>query len=502
MLCSHSCTLKVVNHDGVEVFTFAHLAVDEHHGNAGLLDVSRGVVVLSNWSNDDAVHATNDFSQDLRFTASALTGVVQLDGEPMFSGDLLHSSRHCREKWVTDVRYHQRQRLGLAGFQGACCRARREVQCSNRLGNPVRLTDAVASQVSRNGGSRDAGANGHVGHRAHEDPKLQTFAVKPKAVERCGQSPASEMGLHMSSIAVIGSTMMDMIAYVDRIPVAGETLVGHRFALGFGGKGANQAVAAARFGSSVAMINAVGSDDFGAMHIANFAEQGVNTDHVTTKAGSSGVAPIWVEADGTNRIIIVPGANELLTQAEVVQAINTLGSLDVVIGQFEIPQNVTAAAFAAAAAKGAVTVLNPAPSAPITADLLEVSDWLIPNEVEFAALHPRGLTPDTDEAIVEFANAYGVRVCVTLGAKGAALVTRQNTVVRIAAATVEAVDTTGAGDCFVGGFAHGLASGLDEEMAVTLGCAGASLSVQRSGTQTSFPTPDEAVQMWKQIHEH
>jgi ribokinase len=294
-------------------------------------------------------------------------------------------------------------------------------------------------------------------------------------------------------IAVVGSTMMDMVAYTPRVPVAGETLVGDRFVLGFGGKGANQAVAASRFGASVSMVNAVGSDDFGGMHLENFARQGINCDHVIRKPGSSGVAPIWVEPDGSNRIIIVPGANNLLTPEEAIHAVQALAPLDVVIGQFEIPQEVTAEAFSEARKRGAVTVLNPAPSATITPELLHVTDWLIPNEVEFAALHPQGASPDSDEAIVQLAQTYKVRVCVTLGSLGAALVTQGGDVVRIPAPSVRAIDTTGAGDCFVGAFAYALATGLTEESAVALACAAASLSVQREGTQTSFPKPEEAV---------
>lgn len=302
----------------------------------------------------------------------------------------------------------------------------------------------------------------------------------------------------MATVAVIGATMMDMIAYVDRVPAAGETIIGSRFALGFGGKGANQAVAAARFGASVSMINAVGDDDFGGMHIANFKEQGVDPTHVSVKTGSSGVAPIWVEANGMNRIIIVPGANDLLAPHEATQAIDALSDLKAVVGQLEIPQSVTAAAFAQAKNRGAVTVLNPAPAAPISDELREVTDWLVPNEVEFAMLHPRQVPAENDEAILSFARHFNVRVCVTLGERGAALATIDGRVVWISAPSVNAVDTTGAGDCFVGAFVHGLTHGLNEEKAVALACNAASLSVQRHGTQTSFPTVEEAAAMWKE----
>lgn len=302
----------------------------------------------------------------------------------------------------------------------------------------------------------------------------------------------------MATLAVVGATMMDMIAYVDRVPGAGETIVGSRFALGFGGKGANQAVAAARFGATVSMINAVGNDDFGAMHIANFSQQSVDAAHVMVKTGSSGVAPIWVEPNGTNRIIIVPGANDALLPHEAAAAVATIPDLRAIVGQLEIPQSVTTAAFAQAKNLGAITVLNPAPATTISQELLAVTDWLIPNEVEFEMLHPRSASPNSDESILAFVHDYGVRLCVTLGNKGAALATKDNEVVRIPAPQVNAVDTTGAGDCFVGAFVHGLMQGLTEERAVALACNAASLSVQRHGTQTSFPTYEEAAAMFKE----
>lgn len=301
----------------------------------------------------------------------------------------------------------------------------------------------------------------------------------------------------MATIAVIGATMMDMIAYVDRVPASGETLIGKSFALGFGGKGANQAVAAARFGSRVSMINAVGDDDFGAMHIENFKVQGVDSTFVLVKSGSSGVAPIWVEGSGTNRIVIVPGANDALAADEAAHAITQIPNLDAVVGQLEIPQAVTAAAFNQARKMGAKTFLNPAPASSISTDLLGATDWLIPNEVEFSMLHPEQAAPESDGALKTFAEHFGVRTCVTLGQNGAALITDKGDIVRIPAPQVDAVDTTGAGDCFVGGFVHGIANGLPEEKAVALGCNAASLSVQRPGTQSSFPTIEEAAQMWK-----
>jgi ribokinase len=187
------------------------------------------------------------------------------------------------------------------------------------------------------------------------------------------------------SILVVGSTMIDLIAYADRLPEAGETLVGTAFRSGFGGKGANQAVAAARLGARVALVNTVGDDGYGGETIANLAAQGVDTTYVRRVPGSSGVAPIWVDGAGMNRIIIVPGANLDVPVHLAIEAVTAVRPA-VVVGQFEIPQAVTAAAFVAARAAGAVTILNPAPAAAVNPDLVAATDWLAPNEHEFALI--------------------------------------------------------------------------------------------------------------------
>jgi ribokinase len=200
--------------------------------------------------------------------------------------------------------------------------------------------------------------------------------------------------------------------------------------------------------------------------------------------GSSGVAPIWVEADGTNRIIVVSGANDLVTSEHAAARVREAAHVDVVVGQFEIPQAVTAAAFTAARARGAVTVLNPAPAAPILPELLASTDWLIPNEIEFGILAG---SPASDDAFTRFARKTGTRLVVTLGAQGVAIVDAIGSIKRVPAVPVRAVDTTGAGDAFVGAFAAGLALGWPAEEAARLGVACASDSVTRPGTQRSFP---------------
>lgn len=297
-------------------------------------------------------------------------------------------------------------------------------------------------------------------------------------------------------IAVVGSTMIDLVAYTDRVPGPGETLVGERFAMGFGGKGANQAVMARLLGADVAMVNCLGDDAYGDMTLENFATYGIDTTHVYRVPGASGVAPIWVEPDGTNRIIIVPGANRALTTAQAADAVRSLGDVAVVIGQLEIPQSVTTAGFSVARESGAITIMNPAPAAPLDAELLSVSTWLIPNEVEFAMLAG---VPPTDDALAAFAVESDTRLLVTLGEAGVALVTEAGQVIRIAATVRDAVDTTGAGDAFVGAFSYGLAAGMDELDAIALGNACAGDSVTRPGTQTSFPKPERAWELLELI---
>ncbi len=301
-------------------------------------------------------------------------------------------------------------------------------------------------------------------------------------------------------IVVVGSTMIDMIAYAKKVPGPGETVIGDSFSLGFGGKGANQAVMASRMGAKVYMVNTLGDDVFGDTTLNNFKEQGIDTTYVARVSGASGVAPIWVEPNGTNRIICVPGANNTMTAAQAESAISALSKAKVVIGQLEIPQAVTIAAFRKAREFGITTILNPAPFAPLSDELVAMSDWIIPNETEFAGLNPDGNLPENDEEILKVAKALGCRFVVTLGEKGAAYTDKNHSkVVRVSAPKVKAIDTTGAGDSFVGSFAFGLATCFEIEKAVKLGCACASDSVTKLGTQSSYPSKEAAASLLKGI---
>ena len=301
-------------------------------------------------------------------------------------------------------------------------------------------------------------------------------------------------------VAVVGSLNIDLVAYTPRVPNAGETVIGDRFQMGFGGKGANQAVMAARLGAHVVMIGALGDDVYAGMTLDNLDRQGVDARHVARVPGSSGVAPIWVEPDGTNRIIVVSGANDAVDPEAAAQTIASMDHVDVVVGQLEIPQPVTLAAFRAARARGAVTILSPAPAAPLDPDLLEVSHWLIPNETEFAILAGIDrLDPGDDRPVAAFARRTSPRLVLTLGSRGAAIVSADGDIDRIPATPVRAVDTTGAGDAFVGAFAVGLAVGLNERAAVRLGIACASDSVTREGTQSSFASREVAATILSEI---
>jgi len=296
--------------------------------------------------------------------------------------------------------------------------------------------------------------------------------------------------------------MIDMVSYVPRLPRPGETLVGDRFEIGFGGKGANQAVMARRLGATVRMIACVGTDSFGDQTVANLAAEGIDTRYVYRAEVHTGVAPIWVEPDGTNRIAVIPGANNELVADEVATAVTTQAS-QVVMGQLEIPQPVTLAAFRAARAGGSLTVLNPAPAADVSLDLLAVTDWIIPNETEFAALLWSVLHAEanavTEDALHALAAHIAPKLLVTLGEAGAVMVAGVGPLARQPAPPSPVVDTTGAGDAFVGAFGYGLGRGLSPAEAMELAVRCASFTVGRPGTQSSFPSGEECARLLQEV---
>ena len=288
-------------------------------------------------------------------------------------------------------------------------------------------------------------------------------------------------------IAIVGSAMMDLTAYADVLPEPGQTLAGQLFTTGFGGKGANQAVMAAHCGAEVHFIGKLGDDVFGKAIADNFVKVGIDSQFVETSSTPNGVAHIWVDGAGENRIIIIPGANHEIEVNKAIAAINSIQDLAIVVAQCEIKQEVTLASFKAAKARGCTTILNPAPYQELSAELLELTDWLIPNETEFRELH--GTLPTNDEILKSF--RPGKSTIVTLGSEGAVYISPTAELHRVSAPKVVAVDTTGAGDAFVGSFTYALASGKAPIDAMKFGISIASLSVTRKGAQSSYPDHTE-----------
>ena len=295
-------------------------------------------------------------------------------------------------------------------------------------------------------------------------------------------------------ICVVGSSMIDLISKVPRLPKLGETLVGRSFHLGYGGKGANQAVMAAKLGARVTMVNKVGRDVFGEGTLGNYREQGIDTTHVMfDESRFSGVAPIFVDDNAQNFIVIVPGANLGLLPADVQKAAEVILAADILICQLEILTETTLEAFRIAKSGNVRTILNPAPAASIPDELLQLSDICAPNETETELLtgQPVGTMAEAEAAARKLLSRGTRTVILTLGERGALLVD-EDTVESIPAVKVDAVDPTGAGDAFIGSLAVFLGEGLSMSNAIRRANAVAALSVTRIGTQVSFPKRVEA----------
>jgi ribokinase len=291
-------------------------------------------------------------------------------------------------------------------------------------------------------------------------------------------------------ICVVGACNLDLISYVPRLPSMGETLHGNRFHMGFGGKGANQAVMAAKLGGAVTMVTKLGQDVFGENTLKNFTSWGVNTQHVHfTDQAFTGVAPIAVDAEGNNSIIVVTGANDLLTAEEVAAARPAIAASSILVCQLEIPPDINLAALRIAREEGVKTIFNPAPArSEIPQELYQLSDIFCPNETEtelLTGMSVQSLEEAENAARVLIERGAGV-VILTLGERGSLLVTGETTE-HVPVEPVKALDTTGAGDAFVGSLAFFLAAG--KSLSVSVKCANgiAAVSVQSSGTQTSFP---------------
>ncbi len=262
-----------------------------------------------------------------------------------------------------------------------------------------------------------------------------------------------------SKICVIGSSNIDQIAYTKNIPADGETLFGDSFQMGFGGKGANQAVMAGLLGADVYMITCLGDDVYKEMTINNYEANNVNTDHIQLVKGASGVAPIWVDATGQNRIIVIPGANNEIDAQKAISSIEAIGNISVLVGQCEIPMEVNHEVFQYAKSNSVTTIFNPAPAKKLEREFLEHISWLIPNENEFELIS--GVEPN-DDNFLKFNEEIPCNLIVTLGEKGAVLVD-ENKTHYFDAPSVNAIDTTGAGDSFIGTFAYELSESNSPE---------------------------------------
>ncbi|MGO1353776.1 MAG: ribokinase [Brachybacterium tyrofermentans] len=293
-------------------------------------------------------------------------------------------------------------------------------------------------------------------------------------------------------IAVIGSNMVDLISYIHRMPAEGETVEAPEFRMGCGGKGANQAVAAARLGSEVVMVSRVGDDVFADTTLANFERNGIRTDHVLRTEATSGVAPIFVDPDSHNSIIIVKGANALLTPQDVEAAREDIARCGLIVLQLEIPLETVYAAIDLGEELGIPVLLNPAPASP-ELDLARITgvDFLVPNETELELLTgmPVSSLEDITKATEVLLTAGISNVIVTLGSRGALWAHADGQEI-VEAPAVQAIDTTGAGDAFIGCFSTTWVRSGDVLDAIRAGSAYASDSVTRPGTQTSYAWAD------------
>jgi len=287
-------------------------------------------------------------------------------------------------------------------------------------------------------------------------------------------------------ICVIGSSNIDQFSYISEFPLSGETLIGDSFETGFGGKGANQAVMAGLLGADVYMISCLGNDIFGDSTINNFIENNVNVDHIQRVKASSGVAPIWVNAKGENKIIVIPGANNEIDANKAKTSLQEIENVSYLIGQAEIPMDVNHDVFEYAKQNNITTVFNPAPGKILKSTFLKKIDWLIPNENEFQIISGLDVT---DENILEFSKKIPCNLIVTHGEKGV-LYVEDDEIIKFKAPKVDAVDTTGAGDAFVGSFVYALSKDLKVKDAINLAIDKASLSVTKRGTQSSYSSSE------------
>lgn len=292
-------------------------------------------------------------------------------------------------------------------------------------------------------------------------------------------------------IVVVGSANTDMVVKLPRLPGKGESIIGSDFVMPAGGKGANQAVTAARLGAQVTFVARLGADIFGDRALAGFQSEGIDTGFIVRDPEApSGVALILVDARGDNMLAVAPGANAHLSPADVDRAEAAIAAADAVVLQMEISEQTVTHALALAAKHHVRTVLNPAPARPLSADMLSMVDVLTPNEHEVMLLS--GDVGGGVEQAARHLTDMGARtVVVTLGEEGALIVAAGEFARRVPGFAVQAVDTTAAGDAFSGALACALARGDDIGAAVRFANAAGALTVTRMGAQPSLPSAAE-----------
>ncbi|MFK7735067.1 MAG: ribokinase [Pirellulaceae bacterium] len=296
-----------------------------------------------------------------------------------------------------------------------------------------------------------------------------------------------------SRICVVGSANVDLTFRTQRLPTPGETLAGRSLHQGMGGKGANQAVAAARLGAQVAFIARVGSDAYGREAVLAYESEGIDTSFVSrAEEQPTGTAAILVDDAAENCIVVVPGANAELTEVEIKSATSVIRQSAAVLCQLETPIAAAVAAFQQARVIGATTILTPAPAEFVTEELLSLCDVCVPNIAEISEITGHTVENEADALrAAQLLRERGVgRVALTMGSAGVLLLDDSRST-HVAAKPVEATDTTGAGDAFTAGLAVSLADGLDFVDAAHRAVIAAAISVTRPGTQASFSTLEE-----------
>lgn len=295
----------------------------------------------------------------------------------------------------------------------------------------------------------------------------------------------------MSKLVVVGSSNTDLVVQVPAIPAPGETVLGDEVRVVPGGKGANQAVAAARLGAQVCFIGCIGSDSFGEGAIQNLAQEGIDIHYVVrTAEHPSGVALIAVSPQGENAIVVAPGANWHLCPEHIERAEPAIAQADAVVVQLEVPLETVEATARLAKRHGVPFILNPAPACPLNPDLLRMVAVLIPNETEARQLTGAGNEADEAAMLRMLVERGCPIVVITLGARGA-IYNTGDAIHRQPALPVQAVDTTAAGDAFVAGFTVALTEGRSIHEAVRFGQRAAAIAVTRWGAQPSLPTREE-----------